>query len=153
MDRIREKTRDHARTPMQWDTSEQAGFTTGTPWLPVNPNYKEINVQSGVDNPDSVLQFYRKLIRLRKESSIMVYGDFEIILNDHEQIFGYIRRLENEEWVILLNMTDTDAQYDIPNECVDDWDKKNCVISNYPHVDNQNTLRPYEAIMYKYVKE
>ncbi|PAD34743.1 alpha-glucosidase C-terminal domain-containing protein [Terribacillus saccharophilus] len=83
----------------------------------------------------------------------MVYGDFEIILNNHEQIFGYIRRLENEEWIILLNMTDTEAQYDIPKECVDDWDKKNYVISNYPHVDNQNTLRPYEAIVYKYVKE
>lgn len=88
MDRIQEKTRDHARTPMQWDTSDHAGFTIGIPWLSVNPNHKEINVESGVDNPDSVLQFYRKLIRLRKENSIMVYGEFEIILNDHDQIFG-----------------------------------------------------------------
>lgn len=152
MDRIQEKTRDHARTPMQWDTSDHAGFTIGTPWLPVNPNHKEINVESGVENPDSVLQFYRKLIRLRKENSIMVYGEFEIILNDHDQIFGYIRRLDDEEWVILLNMTDEEAHYDIPSACVDDWDNKHCVISNYPHVDNQDTLRPYEAIVYKYVK-
>ncbi|SDC40391.1 oligo-1,6-glucosidase [Terribacillus halophilus] len=152
MDRIHDKTRDHSRTPMQWDASDQAGFTTGIPWLPVNPNYKEINVQDGMKNPDSVLQFYRKLIRLRKENSIMVYGDFETILHDHDQIFGYLRRLDEEEWVILLNMTNQEALYDIPSECVDDWDKKHCVISNYPHVDNQRVMRPYEAIVYKYVK-
>ncbi|MFP7493031.1 alpha-glucosidase [Terribacillus saccharophilus] len=152
MERLQKKTRDHSRTPMQWDASAQAGFTTGTPWLPVNPNYKEINVQAGMDNPDSVLQFYRKLIRLRKENAIMVYGGFEIILDDHDQIFGYLRRMDNEEWVILLNMTDKDASYDIPSECVDDWDKKHCVISNYPHVDKENTLRPFEAVVYKYVK-
>jgi oligo-1,6-glucosidase len=152
MDRINKKTRDHARTPMQWDTSAHAGFTSGIPWFPVNPNYKEINVQAGVDNPNSVLQYYRELIHMRKENPIMVYGELEIILNDHDQLFGYIRRLNNEEWVILLNMTDKEALYDIPRECVEDWDKKQCVIRNYPHVDNEDILRPYEAVVYKYKK-
>ena len=99
------KGRDNARTPIQWDNSEHAGFTTGTPWLKVNPNYKEINVQQAIADPNSIFQYYRKLIQLRKQNPIMIYGSYELILPDHEQIYSYIRKYEEQILLVILKFT------------------------------------------------
>ena len=135
--------RDNARTPMQWDDSENAGFTTGTPWIRVNPNYKEINAKQQVGNPDSVFSYYKDLIRLRHENEIIVYGDYELLEPDNEELFIYTRTLGDEKLIVLCNFTDHDVTIpasvmaQIPEDAP-------IMISNY--VGNMPAvLRPYEA--------
>ncbi len=135
--------RDNARTPMQWDDSENAGFTTGTPWIKVNPNYKEINAKQQVGNPDSVFSYYKELIRLRHENEIIVYGDYELLEPDNEELFIYTRTLGDEKLVVLCNFTDHDVA--IPAAVMAQIpDDAPIMISNY--VGNMPAvLRPYEA--------
>ena len=135
--------RDNARTPMQWDDSENAGFTTGTPWIRVNPNYKEINAKQQVGNPDSVFSYYKNLIRLRHENEIIVYGDYELLEPDNEELFIYTRTLGDEKLVVLCNFTDHDVT--IPASVMSQIpDDAPIMISNY--VGNMPAvLRPYEA--------
>ena len=135
--------RDNARTPMQWDDSENAGFTTGTPWIRVNPNYLEINAKQQVGNPDSVFSYYKELIRLRHENEVIVYGDYELLEPDNEELFIYTRTLGNEKLMVLCNFTDHDVAIpaavmaQIPEDAP-------IMISNY--VGNMPAvLRPYEA--------
>ena len=97
MESIYAKGRDNARTPMQWDDTAHAGFTTGTPWMQVNPNYREINAEAARKDPDSVFHYYRKLIRLRKENPIFAEGDFRLLLEEDENIFAYVRSLADRE--------------------------------------------------------
>ena len=137
--------RDNARTPMQWDDSENAGFTTGTPWIKVNPNYKEINAKQQVGNPDSVFSYYKELIRLRHENEVIVYGDYELLEPDNEELFIYTRTLGNEKLMVLCNFTDHDVAIpaavmaQIPEDAP-------IMISNY--VGNMPAvLRPYEAVV------
>ena len=135
--------RDNARTPMQWDDSENAGFTTGTPWIKVNPNYKEINAKQQVGNPDSVFSYYKELIRLRHENEIIVYGDYELLEPDSEELFIYTRTLGDEKWIVMCNFTEHDAAIpaDILSMISEDAP---IMISNY--VENMPAvLRPYEA--------
>lgn len=99
------KGRDNARTPMQWNTSENAGFTTGTPWIGVNPNYKTINIHDAAADPDSVLNFYRDLIELRNSSDALKYGDFELLLPEHPQLFAYRRSYKGESFAIYCNFS------------------------------------------------
>ena len=135
--------RDNARTPMQWDDSENAGFTTGTPWIKVNPNYKEINAKQQVGNPDSVFSYYKELIRLRHENEVIVYGDYELLEPDNEELFIYTRTLGDEKLVVLCNFTDQDVT--IPAAVMAQIpDDAPIMISNY--VGNMPAvLRPYEA--------
>lgn len=157
MKRIRQKSRDHVRTPMQWDDSHAAGFTTGKPWLPVHPNYKEVNAAAQQQDPHSVLNYYKKLIAMRRENKSLVYGDFKIVLEDHPQIIGYVRWLDDEAWLILLNFSGEEAPYELPNNEVDRMRQASFIIGNY--TDSQDsllhlhipsgTLRPYEAVVYK----
>ena len=100
---LKAKSRDNARTPMQWDDSENAGFTTGTPWLKVNPNYKQINAASQVNDPDSVFSFYRRLVALRKEYDVFVDGAFELLYADDPDIFAYTRTTPEETLTVLCN--------------------------------------------------
>ena len=139
--------RDNARTPMQWDDSENAGFTTGTPWIRVNPNYKEINAKQQVGNPDSVFSYYKNLIRLRHENEIIVYGDYELLEPDNEELFIYTRTLGDEKLVVLCNFTDQDVT--IPASVMSQIpDDAPIMISNY--VGNMPAvLRPYEATVKK----
>ena len=137
--------RDNARTPMQWDDSENAGFTTGTPWIRVNPNYLEINAKQQVGNPDSVFSYYKELIRLRHENEVIVYGDYELLEPDNEELFIYTRTLGNEKLMVLCNFTDHDVAIpaavmaQIPEDAP-------IMISNY--VGNMPAvLRPYEAVV------
>ena len=141
-------SRDNARTPMQWDDSKNAGFTTGTPWLKVNANYPEVNAKAQVNDPDSVFSYYKKLIRLRHENEIIVYGDYELLEAESEETFIYKRTYENEHLMVLCNFTDHEVSVtDAVMEQIPDGAEK--LITNYAD-DMGQTLRPYEAKVYRY---
>ena len=136
------KGRDNARTPMQWNGQENAGFTTGTPWLPVNPNYTSINAEAALADPDSVFWYYKKLIALRKEYPVFVEGDFTLLEEEHPQLFVYRRSTKNEQILVVCNFSGTDVSWSLPGE----WTTAEVLISNYPD-QVQKTLRPWEAMI------
>lgn len=144
MTSIYAKSRDNARTPMQWNDKENAGFTQGEPWMKVNPNYKEINAESQTEDEDSVFNCYRKLIRLRKEYPVFVEGSFELLLEKDENIFAYTRTNENSQLLVICNFFDQTLEY--PLEQPDASMK--LLIGNYKDADQAKQLRPYEARMY-----
>ena len=142
------RSRDNARTPMQWDDSAQAGFTDGESWIKVNPNYKEINAAQQLEDPNSIFHYYQKLIRLRKEKDIIVYGEFEPIYRDDEQIFAYIRRQKQEKLLTVCNFSDKNAGMEIPEE----FKGAECLITNLDRTvfEGRIVLKPYEAfVLYK----
>lgn len=115
-DFISYKGRDNARTPMQWDDSSQAGFTTGTPWIAVNPNYKEINAKEQLKRENSVFRYYQKLISLRKKYEIIVYGDYSLLLPDSEELYVYMRSYESQKLLVVCNFTEKEIAYETPQE-------------------------------------
>ena len=138
--------RDNARTPMQWDASDNGGFTSGTPWLQVNKNYKTINADAQVNDPDSVFAYYKKLIALRHTNEVMVNGVYDVLIPDHPQIYAYTRTLGDKQLLVLCNDSDTNAA--IPAEIQEKIHAaKNILIQNYKDTD-ESTLRPYEAVVY-----
>ena len=139
------KGRDNARTPMQWDDSAYAGFSTTNPWIMVNPNYTKINAKDQVNREDSVFKYYQKLIKLRHESELIVYGTYDLILDDDKDIYAYIRTLGDEKLIVYCNFTENTREVELPEEFVN----KKVLISNYSDAKaNQKiTLRPYEAIV------
>lgn len=141
------KGRDNARTPMQWDDSENAGFTAGTPWINVNPNYKEINAKEETGRETSVFHYYKQLIRLRKENEIIVYGTYELLLPDSEELYVYTRTLGGEKLITICNFTDHETGYRLPEEFAQNTAE--ILIGNYEdaEVKAQMTLRPYEAVV------
>lgn len=141
-------SRDNARTPMQWDNSKNAGFTTGTPWIKVNPNYVTVNAADQVRDPDSVFSYYKKLIRLRHENPVIVYGDYELLEPDSEEVFIYTRTLDGEHLMVICNFTDHEVTV---SEAVMDQipDQSEVLIANYAD-DEGKVLRPYEAKVYRY---
>lgn len=147
---IRYKGRDNARTPMQWDDSEQAGFTTGTPWIGVNPNYKEINAREQMSRPDSVFCYYQKLIALRRQYDIIVYGDYELLLPESEELYVYMRTFGKEKLLTVCSFTDRTAAYEIPEALKGRGGK--ILISNYGREAVQDTmaLAPYECMAVYY---
>lgn len=136
---LKEISRDNARTPMQWDDSRNAGFTTGTPWINVNPNYPKINAQAAVADPDSVFHYYQELIRLRHTLPVIVYGKFEGLLEDSETIYAYRRLLDGQILTVACNFTDQEQACDL---CEDPAARE--LISNYK-THKAGTLQPYEA--------
>lgn len=140
--KIAHKSRDNARTPMPWDTSENAGFTTGTPWLALNPNYNKINVADQLKREDSVFHYYQKLIKLRKEYEIIVYGKYELLLPDDEHIFAYVRILGNQKLLVVCNFSKTEQKFDFTG-----YENAKVLISNYDgNISEKATLKPYSAI-------
>lgn len=142
------RSRDNARTPMQWNDSAQGGFTSGEPWIRINSNYKEINAVQQLGDPDSVFHYYQKLIRLRKEKDIIVYGDFEALYRDDDKIFAYTRKLDQTKLLTVCNFSDQNAEMDIPEE----FAGAQCLITNLGRTvfDRNFVLRPYEAfVLYK----
>ena len=139
------KGRDNARTPMQWDDSAYAGFSTTNPWIMVNPNYTKINAKDQVNREDSVFKYYQKLIKLRHESELIVYGTYDLILDDDKDIYAYIRTLGDEKLIVYCNFSENTREVEIPEEFVNG----KVLISNYSDAKaNQKiTLRPYEAIV------
>lgn len=146
MEYIKAVGRDNARTPMQWDASENGGFTTGTPWLKVNPNYTKINAAAQVNDPDSVFGYYKKLIALRHTNEVMVDGIYEVLIPDHPEIYAYTRTLGEKQLLVLCNYADQETV--IPKElCEKIRASKEVLIGNYKDV-KENVLRPYEAVVY-----
>lgn len=141
---LRYKSRDNARTPFQWDDGENAGFTTGTPWIMVNPNYKEVNAKEQLAREDSVLNYFRKLIRLRKEYEIIVYGTYDLLLPDSEEIYAYTRTLGDKRLLVVCNFSAGQVRYDAPEE----FAGGEILIQNYGDacVGAGMELRPYEAV-------
>lgn len=145
-------SRDNSRTPMQWNDRENAGFTSGTPWIRVNPNYKEINAERDLSRPDSVYRYYQKLIRLRKSHDVMIYGRFEELpeWKDDERLYVYARILDDTRWLILLNHSDEPSSLVWPSAY---GGGRDLLLSNYETDDgdvgaNRLTLRPHEARIY-----
>lgn len=142
---LREKSRDHARTPMQWNEDLHAGFTSGTPWIEVNPNYKEINADRQLSDGRSVFYYYKKLIELREKYDIIVYGSYEPILKEDPNIFAYIRRWKEETLLVLCNFTDQEQLISLPLEF--ESEEGEYLVHNYDFHGEimKNKLLPYEA--------
>lgn len=139
------KGRDNARTPMQWDDSAYAGFSTANLWIMVNPNYTKINARDQVNREDSVFKYYQKLIKLRHESELIVYGTYDLILDDDKDIYAYIRTLGDEKLIVYCNFSENTREVELPEE----FTNGKVLISNYidAKVNHKITLRPYEAIV------
>ncbi|GIN39563.1 oligo-1,6-glucosidase [Heyndrickxia oleronia] len=151
MNSIYVKGRDNARTPMQWTSGPNAGFTSGTPWIKVNPNYQEINAEQQLVDDHSIFQYYKKLIQLRKQHEIVVYGTYDLILPEHSEIYAFTRTLGDEKLIIILNFSDGQPEFEWPQEL--EYEKKELLISNYSidQEDEQEAFKllPYEARVYK----
>lgn len=145
MDYLKKRSRDNARAPMQWSTDYMAGFTSGQPWLKVNPNYIYINVEQSLKDEDSILNFYKKLIMLRKENKTLIYGTFREIYKESEQIGGYVRNLENESFLVLCNFTESQVK-------IEDIDDKYIVLSNIKSHE-KGRLKAFETVVCKFSKE
>lgn len=145
------KSRDNSRTPMQWDDSENAGFTTGTPWINVNPNYREIHAKEEMGRADSVFRYYQKLIALRKQYEIVVYGSYQLLLPESEEIYAYTRSLNDQILLVVCNFTDKETDYTFPEELSER--KGQVLLSNYEFGESgeYRKLRPYEAFVVLYV--
>lgn len=145
MEIIWASARDNSRTPMQWSTDENAGFTTGTPWMKVNPNYVTINVGKQEKDADSVLSFYKKMIRLRKENDVFTYGVYDLLDADHPQVYAYTRIGEDDKVMVIANLTKSAAEF-----VVDSSQFTELLLNNYP-VDGDAVmeLRPYETRVYR----
>jgi oligo-1,6-glucosidase len=140
--------RDHARTPMQWDNSKNAAFSVGRPWINVNPNYQEINAAQAVVDPNSIFNYYKQLIQLRKKLPVLIYGDYTMLDISHPYIYAYLRTDSQHKVLILLNFLPQNITVDLSSYLSDD-DK--LLISNYQELGERGTelvLRPYEANIY-----
>ena len=140
---LQAKSRDNARSPMQWD--EHGGFSDQKPWMEINPNTKDINVKNSIADPDSIFHYYRRLIQLRKQYKIISEGLYEPYLIDHDAIYAFKRHYQQEELIVVNNFYGKSTQVQIPD--LDDYE---ILISNYPdHQIQENlTLRPYETIAF-----
>jgi glucan 1,6-alpha-glucosidase len=143
---INAKGRDNARTPIQWNDSANGGFTTGTPWLHVNDNYKTINVQRNLDNPNSIFYTYQRLIKLRQENPIIVWGDFELIEHTPEEVFAYYRIYEGEKWLVVANISEQEQRFAVDEKVSE------IIMSNYDRAEidvTAFTMKPYEVLAVK----
>lgn len=143
---LRNKARDNARTPMQWNDGENAGFTQGKPWYRVNPNYLQINVQKALEDENSVFYCYQKLIRMRRENPIMVYGRYELLLPENENIYAYTRTYKDTIWLVICNFYGENEEFSLEGT-------GKILISNYKDSCTnlkKGRLRPYEAVIYEW---
>ncbi|QVK17620.1 alpha-glucosidase [Mycoplasmatota bacterium] len=148
LNRIHKRSRDNARTPMQWDNSEHAGFSKNEPWMKVNPNYVDINVLDNLSDKDSIFYYYQKILKIRQSSKALIYGDFKLYLEEDENIFLYTRSYKEDKYIILANFFDKTIEVVIPDEI--SFEKVKIVISNdiEKPLRRNMTLNPYEAIVY-----
>ncbi|WP_405100270.1 alpha-glucosidase [Oceanobacillus sp. FSL H7-0719] len=146
MEIIWQTSRDNSRTPMQWDDSKNAGFTEGTPWIGVNPNYKAINVEEAIKNPTSIFHYYKQLIQLRKENDVLIYGTYDLALKEHDRIFAYTRRLEDSLVLVLVNMFAEETAFNLDESL--DISNAELLLSNYENL-TENKMQPYETRVYR----
>jgi oligo-1,6-glucosidase len=147
---LRAKSRDNARTPMQWDAGSSAGFSTGVPWLPVNPNHTEINAEAALADPDSVLHHYRALIELRHREPAIVHGDFTMLVPNDRQVYAFTRRWANVELLVVANFSPLAAVFDV----LDGWRDATLIVTNVEEaemgiLDGALALEPWEARVYR----
>ncbi|MDP5275555.1 glycoside hydrolase family 13 protein [Chengkuizengella axinellae] len=147
-------SRDNSRTPVQWDDTENAGFTQGTPWIKVNPNYTKINVKTALKDPNSIYYYYQKLIDLRKNNEVMVYGQYHDLLPEDTNLYVYTRVLDNEKWLVILNHSDENRVLHFPERYKNNRFKQ--IIGNYEDAESHSTkeimnLRPHEALIYQMI--
>jgi oligo-1,6-glucosidase len=146
---LRVMGRDNARTPVQWDASPNAGFTTGTPWIAVNPDYPQVNAATQVDDSASVFAHYRRLIELRHSEPAVAHGDFTMLLPDDEAVYAFTRGYADDrgevELLVLGNFSGDDMRVEIEG-----WDGAELLLGNYP--DDAGTLRPWEARVYRRIR-
>lgn len=145
---LQEKSRDNARTPMQWSNGAHAGFTSGEPWITLADNYKTINAENAVQDPNSIFAFYQKLVELRKEYDIITYGDYQLLLADDERIFAFTRNWNDETLLVISNFYSEEATAHIP---LRETREAEVLLSNYADTDQLSdkiSLRPYESIVY-----
>ena len=142
-------SRDNSRTPMQWDNSNNAGFTDGTPWINVNDNYKTINVNNQINDENSILNFYKNMIRIRKENETLVYGSYDLILDEDDKIYAYIRTMGDEKFIVIVNLSHDEVKYSYEEKL----NYSKLLLSNYKvevhDIINEFILKPYEARLYK----
>ena len=139
---IQAKSRDNSRTPMQWDASENAGFSTGTPWLKAGKSYKDINVENEIDGP--IFKFYKELIRLRKEMPIISEGSYQPALEDSQQVYAFERHLDGQKLLVLNNFYGSEAEVAIPAE----YQSGRVLLSNYDDAElaEKVSLKPYQTL-------
>ena len=153
MNSIYAKSRDNGRTPMQWSKEKNAGFTEGKAWLHINDNYRYINVEDSINDENSILNYYKKLIKLRRENDVIKYGTFELILDNHKEVFAYIRKYKNIELLVICNFYSNNIEIELPNEYSEY--SYETLLTNYTDsakFSNVISLRPYETIVYKLEK-
>ena len=145
--------RDNSRTPMQWTADEGAGFTTGTPWIKLNPNYKHINVVEALKDPNSIYHYYKKMIELRKHDELIIYGSYQLILPEHEQVYAYTRELNDEQLVVVVNMFGEEAEIDLPQRLGEQ--QLELILANVAHAEHAGALsmsmklQPFECRVYR----
>ncbi|RKS99120.1 alpha-glucosidase [Flavobacterium sp. 123] len=141
----KQTSRDNSRTPFQWDTTQNAGFTTGTPWLKINPNYETLNAEAQEKDPNSVLNYFRNLVALRKKEPTLVYGKYTLLDKENPDVFAYTRELDGKKLLILLNFSEKNTAYTLPISTA----KSKIILDNYSNTKKikKNTLRPYEAVI------
>lgn len=143
---VKKTTRDNSRTPMQWDSSSYGGFTTGNPWMKVNQNYLWLNVENQKKEEDSILNFYKKLIKMKKETPELIYGDYELLMEESESIYAYTRSYEGQSCLIVCNLSEEKNEFQANCDILD----YHLILSNYSDTDGENMiLRPYECRLYK----
>ncbi|ELM6646955.1 TPA: alpha,alpha-phosphotrehalase [Vibrio vulnificus] len=150
MDAIHENSRDNARTPMQWSASKNGGFSQAKPWIEVNPNYPEINVEQALADSDSIFYHYQKLIELRKQHPAIVYGDFTPLFAEHDSVFAYVRSHQDEQLLVINNFSDQDVSLALPDNLQNK--EVNCLIYNYDSLDILGvtlSLKPYQCFAFK----
>lgn len=147
LNKYKMENRDNSRTPMQWDQSTNGGFTNGTPWFPVNPNYKTINVEQQIHDPQSILQFYKDLIQLKKSDEIYTYGQFNLVDEDNPNLFAYTRTLNSKKVLVVGNLTDQVSKLNVPYLIENE---QQVMLHNYSsHVIDFDKIQPYEAFVIK----
>ena len=147
MERLKRFSRDNGRTPMPWDDSENAGFTSGNPWLSINENYVEINVANQEEDPNSCLNYFREMVRLRKDNPLLVYGDYELLDREHPQIYAYTRKYDGKAMLVLLNFSEEQATFNIE----DSASIGEVLINNYESVSKEGnvlTMEPFQALIF-----
>ena len=142
---LKENGRDNGRTPYQWNTSLNAGFGNGNPWLSVNPNYKTINAEAEEKDANSCLNYFRKAILLRKQNKVLVYGKYELIDADNQKVYAYTRELNGKKLLVVLNFTKENTSF----ATTLDIGHSKILLSNYLNASKNKELKPYEAVVYE----
>ena len=152
---LKGKSRDNSRTPVQWNDDDNAGFTKGTPWIPISKEYKRINAEKALEDANSVFYHYQKLIRLRKDHDVISNGKIKFILEEHDKVLSYVRTLDNTTLIVINNFYGEETKIELPDEYLNSKSKSEILISNYKdsNILNKNLiLRPYESLVY-YIEE